>query len=322
MKRILMLVIAASVCLSAAAQVEDFSKGSGAAVDTVDIGDPMLKVLLKDDGTWCYVKNVDYLAKSDVFTSYWDTGVANPYKTFPYDSLPYCKTLILKDDISGFTCPHVNKVISGFGYRHGRRHQGVDLPLHMGDSVYAAFDGRVRASMYCGGYGNLVVIRHDNGLETYYGHLSKRLVEPGQWVSSGDVIGLGGSTGRSTGPHLHFETRYLGYAFDPKWVADFETGKLHKNVFVLRRSYLDAGSKYVPESLDEEEDQLKAEEDIIAEEKRIAAEKAAMRWHKVRSGETVSGICKRYGISQSKIKKLNPNLNVNRIRIGQSIRVN
>ena len=199
---------------------------------------------------------------------------------------------------------------------------GVDLPYPHGTPVKAAFDGRVRASLYYKGYGNLIVIRHENGLETVYGHLSRRDVKTGDWVRSGDVIGLGGSTGRSSGPHLHFETRYRGYAFDPQWIADFETGKLRKNVFVLRRSYLSASSHYVPESIDEEEDIYGGDEKIIEEEKRIAAEKAAMRYHTVKSGETVSGICVKEHVSQAKIKQLNPGMNLDRISIGQKIRVN
>jgi murein DD-endopeptidase MepM/ murein hydrolase activator NlpD len=180
----------------------------------------------------------------------------------------------------------------------------------------------VRASTYSSGYGNLVIIRHENGLETYYGHLSKREVEVGDWVHAGDEIGLGGSTGRSTGPHLHFETRYMGFAFDPEWIADYETGQLRKNVFVLRRSYLNANSHYVPETIDEEEEIYASEEKIVEEEKRIAAERAAMRYYTVKSGDTLGAIAKREGKSLGTIQKLNPGINPNKLRIGQKIRVN
>ena len=302
--------------------VVSFAKGSGAAIDTLDVKDPRVLVVLRDDNTWCYIRNLANIASDTLFTGHWNTTSVNAYADVAYNSLPYHSTIILDDGVGHFTCPYRTKVFSKFGYRHGRRHQGVDLPLKTGEPVRAAFDGKVRISMACRGYGQLIVIRHDNGLETYYGHLSKRMVESGDWVHSGDVIGLGGSTGRSTGPHLHFETRYQGYAFDPQWIADFEQGTLRRNVFVLRRSYLDASSHYVPESIDEEEAIYLDEEKIVAEEKRIAAEKAAMRWHKVRSGETVSGIAKRYGITQTKIKQLNPKLNINRISIGQKIRIN
>ena len=302
-------------------QTGEFRQGTGVAVDTLDIQDGRLLLVLKDDHTWYYIKNFSVLEQDDVFTKDWIPDSTNPYRT-PLDSLPLRNSLCLVDSTSRFVCPNQTKVFSRFGYRHGRRHQGVDLPLKTGTPVVAAFDGRVRVSTYNGGYGNLVVIRHENGLETYYGHLSKREVEVGDWVRAGDLIGLGGSTGRSTGPHLHFETRYKGFAFDPEWIADYEKGELRSNVFVLRRSYLDASSHYVPESLDEEEDVYAAEEKILAEEKRIAAEKAAMRYYTVRSGDTLGGIAKKHGKSLSTIQKLNPGVNSNKLRIGQKIRVN
>lgn len=298
-----------------------FRDGAGVAVDTLDIGDGFLQIVLRDDHTWYYTKNTNKMEQAQVFTEHWSETEVNPYGIKEND-LPYRMSICLVDSVSNFVCPYSTKVYSSFGYRHGRRHQGVDLPLKTGTPVKAAFDGRVRVSGWHSGYGNLVVIRHENGLETFYGHLSKRLVKPGDWVKAGDEIGLGGSTGRSSGPHLHFETRYLGYAFDPQRLVDFESGELRSNVFVLRRSYLDASSRYVPQSIDEEEDVYATDEQIIAEEMRIAAEKAAMRWHTVRSGETVSGIAAKYGKSQSAIVKLNPGLNVNKIRIGQKIRVN
>lgn len=297
-----------------------FKKGSGAQIDTLEIGDPRLMVVLCDDGSWHYIKNLDTLSEMDIFKDHWNTAT-NPYAE-PLDSLPYRVSICLVDSLSNWTCPYQTKVFSKFGYRHGRRHQGVDLPYPKGTPVAAAFDGRVRVSEYASGYGNLVIIRHENGLETFYGHLSRRDVNVGDWVRSGDIIGLGGSTGRSTGPHLHFETRYHGFAFDPQWIADYETGQLRKNVFVLRRSYLNASSHYVPSSLDEEDDVFGGDEKIIEEEKRIAAEKAAMRYHTVKAGETVGSIAIKEHVSQSKIKQLNPKINIDRISIGQKIRIN
>lgn len=302
-------------------EYSDFRQGAGVSVDTLNIGDGRLNIVLKDDHTWYYIKNFDIIAQDSTFVKDWVPNSLNPY-SFPLDSLPFRCSIILVDSASSFTCPHIRAVFSKFGYRKGRRHQGVDLPLSVGTEVKSAFDGRVRASLYTKGYGNLVIVRHENGLETYYGHLSKRLVEPGDWVRAGDTIGLGGSTGRSTGPHLHFETRYQGFAFDPQWIINFEEGTLRKNVFVLRRSYLDASSRYVSQDLDEEEEIYKTDEEIEAEEKRIAAEKAAMRWHTVKNGETLSHIAIKEGVSLNKIKQLNPGINVNKIRIGQKIRVN
>lgn len=298
-----------------------FRQGTGAVVDTLDIGDGRFLLVLKDDHTWYYIKNFSKMAEDSTFIKDWVPNATNPYQV-PLDSLPLRNTICLVDSASVFVCPNQTKVFSRFGFRHRRRHQGVDLPLKTGTPVVAAFDGRVRVSSYSGGYGNLVVIRHENGLETYYGHLSKRKVEAGDWVHAGDEIGLGGSTGRSTGPHLHFETRYQGFAFDPEWIADFETGKLRSNVFVLRRSYLDAHSRYVPETIDEEDDVYAGDEKILAEEQRIAAERAAIRYYTVKSGDTLGAIARRQGKSLNAIIKLNPGINPNKLRIGQKIRVN
>jgi len=298
-----------------------FKPGKGVDIDTLEINDGRLLLVLRDDHTWYYIKNFKLMEADDTFVKDWVPNSINPFKS-PLDSLPLRNSICLVDSASTFVCPNPTKVFSRFGYRHGRRHQGVDLPLKTGTPVVAAFDGRVRVSTYNKGYGNLVVIRHENGLETYYGHLSKREVEVGDWVHAGDQIGLGGSTGRSTGPHLHFETRYQGYAFDPEWIADYEKGELRKNVFVLRRSYLDAGSRYVPESLDEEDDVYGADEKIIEEEKRLAAERAAIRYYTVKSGDNLGAIARKHGKSLNAVIKLNPGIKPDKLSIGQKIRVN
>ena len=298
-----------------------FQQGKGAEVDTLDIQDGRLLLVLKDDHTWYYIKNFKMMESDSTFVKDWVPNTTNPY-TSPLESLPLRNSIALVDSASRFVVPYQTKVFSRFGIRRGRRHQGVDLPLKTGTPVVAAFDGRVRASTYNKGYGNLVIIRHENGLETFYGHRSPREVEVGDWVRAGDEIGLGGSTGRSTGPHLHFETRYQGYAFDPEWIADYEKGELRKNVFVLRRSYLDAHSRYTPESIDEEDEIYADEERIVEEEKRIAAERAAMRYHTVKNGESLSVIARKEGKSLNAIIKLNPGINPDKLSIGQKIRVN
>ena len=298
-----------------------FQQGKGAEVDTLDIQDGRLLLVLKDDHTWYYIKNFKMMESDSTFVKDWVPNTTNPYTSL-LESLPLRNSIALVDSASRFVVPYQTKVFSRFGMRRGRRHQGVDLPLKTGTPVVAAFDGRVRASTYSKGYGNLVIIRHENGLETFYGHLSKREVEVGDWVRAGDEIGLGGSTGRSTGPHLHFETRYQGYAFDPEWIADYETGELRKNVFVLRRSYLDAHSRYTPESVDEEEEIYADEERIVEEEKRLAAERAAIRYHIVKNGESLSVIARKEGKSLNAVIKLNPGINPDKLSIGQKIRVN
>jgi len=304
-----------------ASYISTFAHGNGAPVDTLDVGDSRYLIVLKDDNTWELIKNIEALEDDDVFTNSWGTHSVNPYRS-PLDSIPYRVTICLVDSVSRFECPYQRKVFSRFGLRHGRRHMGVDLPYPTGTPVKCAFDGRVRLAERHKGYGNLIIVRHENGLETFYAHLSQIQVKVGDWVHAGDQIALGGSTGRSTGPHLHFETRYKGNAFDPEWIIDFESGKLRKNAFVLRRSYLSPYSKYVPESIDDEDAQYMTEEQILAEEERIAKERAAMRYHTIRSGDTLSGIAVKYGTTVSRICSLNQNLKPTTIlRLGRKIRV-
>ena len=268
------------------------------------------------------------VAVDSVFTECWDTRAVNPYREQP-DPIPERFSLWVVDSLDSYACPYVVHPRSLFGYRHGRRHQGIDLPYPTGTPVPAAFDGKVRISDYVGGYGNLVVIRHANGLETFYGHLSKRNVQSGDWVSAGDIIGLGGSTGRSTGPHLHFETRYKGAAFDPSWLIDFETGTLRHRLLKIRSWYFNPNQRYVQNVDDEdeifrtdEEDRLLAEEQAKKEAAaRAAAEAAAMRYHTVRSGDTLSAIARRYKTSVREICRLNGIKETTVLQVGRRLRV-
>ena len=149
-------------------------------------------------------------------------------------------------DVTGYVAPVKGKLVSAFGYRprFGRMHRGVDLDLNVGDTVVAAFDGRVRISKFeRRGYGYYVVLRHDNGLETVYGHLSRFLVKPDQYVKAGQPIALGGNTGRSTGPHLHFETRFMGIALNPASIIDFENYVTHKDVYTFDKQSSEKANK-------------------------------------------------------------------------------
>ena len=115
-------------------------------------------------------------------------------------------------------------------------HKGIDVKVYIGDTIYAAFDGQVRtATIDPNGYGKYVVIRHYNGFETVYGHMSKQLVNANDFVQAGEPIGLGGNTGRSTGSHLHFEVRFLGVAIDPAEIFDFKEQKLKKFIYIFKQ---------------------------------------------------------------------------------------
>ena len=300
--------------------VRSMIPNNGAAIDTLDTGNPLVKIVLYSDNSWKYIKDGNELQKKNYYKEHWNDYGMDPYG-LDYADLPDRVTLWLVDDSSDFCCPYKTKVYSKFGIRHRRRHQGCDLPLKTGDPVRAAFDGKVRISNYTRGYGNLVVVRHENGLETAYGHLSKRNVEVGDWVSAGDLIGAGGSTGRSTGPHLHFETRYQGYAFDPEWLIDFENGTLRSGVFTLKKKYLTASSKYVPESEDEEEEILLAEAEDKEAAAKKAAEEAAKQYHTVKSGDTLSALAVKYHTTVSKLCALNGIKQTSILRLGQKLRV-
>lgn len=283
-------------------------------VDTLDTVNEHIKVVLYGDNTWQYYKTPEYQKVTGVFDECWKSDGTNPYG-IEQSELPDSWSIWLVDSLDQYHCPFQGEVYyrGKFGVRRGRRHQGVDLPLKTGDPVYATFTGKVRISKYWGAFGNLVVIRHENGIETFYAHLSKRYVEAGDWVNAGDVIGLGGSTGRSTGPHLHFETRYKGFAFDPQWLIDFKTGKLRHRLFVLKKKYFNIYSNYEQDF----EDEMKNDEEDKAED----AEKAAMKYYVIRSGDTLSKIARNNGTTINALCRLNGISATTTLKIGRRIRV-
>ena len=285
-------------------------------IDTLATDNDAVQVILYSNNSWKYVRNREIAKDSTIFEKYWDTTTLFPYREVDMSGMPKSVVIDLVDSLTCYHCPYQGTVHphGKYGPRRRRQHQGVDLPLKTGDPVYATFCGRVRISQYNkGGYGNLVIIRHDNGLETYYGHLSERMVEPGQWVEAGQIIGLGGSTGRSTGPHLHFETRYYGQSFDPERLIDFKNGTLSRETFLLKKSffsiYSNAGQDFEDEIANEEQD------------KKEATKKAAMKYYKIRSGDTLGAIARRHGTTVANICRLNGIKSTTILRIGRSLRV-
>ena len=203
-------------------------------------------------------------------------------------------------DLTGFHMPTPStKITSPFGPRWRRMHNGLDLKVNIGDTIVAAFDGKVRIVKYeRRGYGKYVVIRHDNGLETVYGHLSKQLVEENQLVKAGEVIGLGGNTGRSTGSHLHFETRFLGIAINPIYMFDFPKQDIVADTYTFRKT--------------------KGVRSAGSHDTQVAD--GTIRYHKVKSGDTLSRIAKVRGVSVSTLCKLNRIKPTTTLRIGQVLR--
>ena len=273
-----------------------------AQVDSVKIIDTInynnQKILVFDDKTWEFTEvlnKLNYLKNtadsSNIFTENWGR-ITFPYPTDEKTPDSVCISFDTKYDT--FTLPHNNVLTSGFGYRRGGFHKGIDIRLAKGTKVKAAFNGKVRYARYnSGGFGNLVIIRHFNGLETYYAHLSKLLVKENEIVESGKVIGLGGNTGVEwSGTHLHFEVRYRDLSFDPQKMISLDNENLISQELVLRKK------DFHP----------------AIQNKR--------KYHKIKSGDTLSHLARKYGTSTSRIVKINKGLTINStLRIGQRIRV-
>ena len=283
-------------------------------VDTLATENEALAVLLFNDGTWRYVQRRTIEQDSTVYSHYWDTENISAYKNFKTDSLPSAVAINLVDSLKSYRFPYVGRITSRYGMRHRRAHNGIDIALKVGDTICAAFDGRVRFSKATDtGYGTLVIIRHDNGLETYHGHLSARLVEEGDRVVAGQPIALGGNSGRSTGPHLHFETRYYGQSFDPERIINFKTGELRRDHFLLKKGYYSIYSKYSQD--------FNAEQERYAAEKQENALSAEKRYYKVRKGDYLGLIAKRNHTTVAAICRLNGIKSTTVLQIGRVLRV-
>lgn len=221
-------------------------------------------------------------------------------------------------DLRHFCMPTTSRVLtSNFGARWGRQHKGLDIKVYIGDTIRAAFSGKVRIVRYeAAGYGKYVVIRHNNGLETIYGHMSKQLVEEDQDVKAGDPIGLGGNTGRSTGSHLHFETRLCGVALNPALMFDFRNQDVVDDYYMFRRSTYEsealAATRMRGVSTNVKGND--SDEDVeLTTAAPAASFNMAVRYHKVTKGETLASVARKRGTSVEELCKLN--------HIGRNIRL-
>ncbi|OFY66447.1 MAG: hypothetical protein A3H98_09320 [Bacteroidetes bacterium RIFCSPLOWO2_02_FULL_36_8] len=244
------------------------------------------------------------------YFSVWDVNKVNPYKIDPCvfkDTLKFNlvdsaffsfqnDSLLRMDTFSmrGASAPTgPTSKSSGFGFRGIRFHSGIDLRLKKGEPVYAAFDGVVRIiSKDCKGYGNFVVIRHYNGLETLYGHLNFSILTTGQEIRAGELLGYGGNTGRSTGPHLHFETRFQGNPIDPELLFDFNTNSLLSDRFTLVPAHF-----------------------------AYAIEKKKRIYHTIKKGNTLSGISHKYKVPVRTLCRMNNISTKKLLKIGKKLRV-
>lgn len=231
-----------------------------------------------------------------------------------------------------FSMPTPSRVVtSNFGSRWGRQHKGLDIKVYIGDTIRSAFNGKVRVVKYeGGGYGKYIVIRHPNGLETIYGHLSKQLVTENQIVRAGEPIGLGGNTGRSTGSHLHFETRLCGVALNPAMFFDFRNQDVVADQVVFNKNTYERESLIATRERGKignggyTRDQIYGEvghsEEAVSTAVRAAANQPERVYYKVVKGDTLESIAKKVGVSVDEILRLNGYRKNQRIRPGQIIR--
>ena len=234
----------------------------------------------------------------ELYGSNWENQWVDPFRGAAKVNFPDSFAI----DCSSFVYPiaidSMARITSKYGPRRRRMHKGIDLKVLRGDTIRASFNGKVRIKAFeRRGYGYYVVLRHPNGLETIYGHLSKILVEENQIVRAGETIGLGGNTGRSTGSHLHFETRFLGQAINPAEIIDFENGVPHQDTYVFRNVKINGRKSNIYTSSSDR-----------------------MVYHRVKSGDTLGKIARMYGTSVNELCRLNGVKGTSVLRIGQSIR--
>jgi len=249
-------------------------------------------VVLYKNSTWEYLQNEPVMLSIEDdttgITSYkWCTTRCFTQQCIP-DSI-HDTTLTLTSLDKSFVLPRYGRLFRGFTYAH----KGLDIGLKRGDTVLAAFDGVVRYAKYNhGGFGNLVIIRHFNGLETYYAHLSKIKVKEYQVIKAGELVGLGGSTGRSRAPHLHFEVRYKDTPLDPQKIIDYECKSLISNVFSITKM------AFYPSDYD-----------------------GTAVFYKIRKGDSIGRIARKYKTSIKAICSMNKIKTTSRLRVGTPIRV-
>ncbi|MEM7039510.1 MAG: M23 family metallopeptidase [Bacteroidota bacterium] len=230
-------------------------------------------------------------------SAHWDTIALNMYHV-DMTSFKDTLTYVLHRPATGheFTPPHPGRVTSGFGRRSlfGRKfHKGMDIDLETGDEVGAAMAGKVRIARYSNGYGNFVIVSHEGGLETLYGHMSELWVREGEEVQSGQILGLGGSTGQSTGSHLHFEVRVFGEQVDPALIVSTETLMPHEGEVKIDASWFN----HLVDGNGSHDDHSGHDEHVHDEE--------GVAFHVVAEGETLDEICTLYELDKATLCSLN-----------------
>jgi len=298
-KKVLLVGLGMSIPLLMAAGVpsnKEITEGANVPVKKTEAGDGKVliadaidrsqakihldELLLEDE-----LENEEEMFPADDLYGLWNSESVNPYASV---ALPDSFAI----DVSTYVAPTEGYVTSPYGPRRRRFHHGIDLKVQVGDTIRAAFDGKVRLQNYQRrGYGNYLVIRHNNGLETIYAHLSDFLVTSDETVKAGDPIALGGNTGRSTGSHLHFETRFLGMAINPALILDFQNHVPHQDVYVFTKT----------KSLNK-------------------FQNGTITYHRVKQGDTLGKIARKHGVSINTLCRLN-NIKPNKVlRVGTTLR--
>lgn len=253
----------------------------------------------------------------DIYTEGWNSKSVNAYAGM---DIPDTKTI----DVSEFAMPCPGYVTSPYGYRprFRREHKGIDLKLQTGDTVYAAFTGRVRLTNYeRRGYGHYVILRHTNGLETVYGHLSKILVKPDQDVKVGEPIALGGNTGRSFGSHLHFETRYMGIPINPAAIFDFANQTVHTDTYNFDKRTYKKARNFDPAANSEYARAYRASHPQRNTAATNSDSKGKASTYTIRKGDSLSRIASRNGVTVRQLCKLNGLTTKSKLMPGTKLRL-
>lgn len=245
----------------------------------------------------------------DIKSQYWDTDVFNPYKGF---DIKFPIKLDFADSSYASPMTGTKVVTSHYGWRKGRPHQGIDIDLVTGDSVFAMLDGIVRFVNYNSGHGKTIVVRHFNGLETVYAHLSKYAVKVNDTVTHGQFLGNGGATGNARGSHLHLRVNYKGVAINPEYVFDFnDDNKIRSQEIWVTKEW---ATPYFHSSKKQSELEL-----LVTEDQAIESLKKEKTIYIVKRGDTLSGISSKKNIPIKAICELNNIKKTSVLRIGQKL---
>lgn len=246
---------------------------------------------------------------ASIYENNWNsTALRYPATVFPDRNDTITITLVAANE-SQFVMPVKGQILSNFGMRHRRMHTGTDIRLNSGDTVRSAFDGKVRVAKRFNGYGNLVLVRHSNGLETIYAHLKQIKVKVNDMVKAGDMVGLGGRTGRATCNHLHFETRIFGEPFDPNKYIDLEQATLRTDQLYYKNKQVETDLK-----------NFQRKPVLNANNQWIASANGSSK-HVISKGDTLWSIAKKY---RTTVKKLCANNNISeqqKLKIGSVLQI-